>query len=171
MERHQAVDELPCLVWARLVDLAAACDDFLGVGRGLLEDVVQRREGYDWRHLVDQGDGTVLEFAGGIALGVDVGQFLELEGAFEGNGITGAATEIEHVPGAGDDLCQALDLRLAPEDFGDVPGDLDQRIHQAALGLFVDGSPGVGPDGLEHAGDVGGCAVVVAGQRRCGNHS
>jgi len=39
----------------------------------------------------------MLEFAGGIALGVDVGDFLQLQRAFERQRIAGAAAEIEHV--------------------------------------------------------------------------
>jgi hypothetical protein len=47
--------------------------------------------------VVDQGEGAVLEFAGGIGLGVDVGDFLELEGALPGDGVLVAAAQEEGV--------------------------------------------------------------------------
>ena len=78
-------------------DAAAARGDLLHVGHGLLEDAVVRRD-HDHRHvLVDQRDRAVLQLAGGIALGVDVGDFLELQRAFERQRIAGAAAEIEDV--------------------------------------------------------------------------
>src|SRR3546814_16041709 len=54
----------------------------------------------------------MLELAGGIAFGVDIGDFLELERAFEGQRITGAAAEIEHVLVFGQVTRQGFDLRL-----------------------------------------------------------
>jgi hypothetical protein len=55
----------------------------LHVRHGLLEQVVGRGH-HDHRHiLVDEGDGAVLELARRIALGVDVGDLLELQRAFE----------------------------------------------------------------------------------------
>src|SRR5262249_47994380 len=64
---------------------------------------------YDYGHLlVDEGDGAVFHFAGGVAFGVDVGNLFELEGAFERNRVVVAAAEEEEVAGvavaAGDDL-------------------------------------------------------------------
>ena len=46
-----------------------------------------------------RGVGAVLHLAGGVAFGVDVGDLLELEGAFEGDGIVDAAAEEEEVAG------------------------------------------------------------------------
>jgi hypothetical protein len=48
---------------------------------------------------VDEGVGAVLHFAGGVAFGVDVGDFFELERAFEGDGEVDAAAEVEKVAG------------------------------------------------------------------------
>ncbi len=50
---------------------------------------------------IDEGDGAVFHFGGGVALGVDVGDFLELEGAFEGDGEGVTAAEEEEVVGPG----------------------------------------------------------------------
>ena len=53
----------------------------------------------DGEGLVDEGVGAVLHLAGGVAFGVDVGDFLELERAFEGDGEVDAAAEEEEVAG------------------------------------------------------------------------
>jgi hypothetical protein len=50
----------------------------------------------------------VLEFAGGVGLGVDVGDFLELERAFHGDRVVVAAAEEERVLLVGETLAQAL---------------------------------------------------------------
>ena len=42
----------------------------------------------------------MLHFASGIAFSVDVGNFLELKGAFEGDGVVNAAAEIEEIGAA-----------------------------------------------------------------------
>ena len=49
----------------------------------------------DGEGFVDEGVGAVLHLAGGVAFGVDVGDLLELEGAFEGDGVVDAAAEEE----------------------------------------------------------------------------
>ena len=43
--------------------------------------------------LVDQGDRAVLQLAGGIALGVDIADFLQLQRAFQGQRGHRAAAE------------------------------------------------------------------------------
>ena len=66
-------------------DRAAARLGFLDVALHFLEDVIVRGD-RDHRHLlVDERDRAVLHLAGGIALGVNVGNFLQLERAFEGD--------------------------------------------------------------------------------------
>jgi len=52
----------------------------------------------DYGHaLVDQRDGAVLHLGGGIAFGVDVADFLELERALHGHGVLQAASQEEEV--------------------------------------------------------------------------
>ena len=56
----------------------------------------------DERHLrVEQRDGSVLQLAGGVALGVDVADLLELEGALERDRVRDAASH-EHVAARAD---------------------------------------------------------------------
>src|SRR3546814_6855233 len=77
--------------------LAAARHDFLHVADGLFEQRARRREDDHRDRLVDQRDRAVLHLARRIAFGVDVADFLELERAFEGERIVGAAAEVEHI--------------------------------------------------------------------------
>jgi len=72
-------------------DAAGAGGDFLDVAEGLfvLEDRagvvgVLRGDADYGEGFVDEGVGAVLHLAGRVAFGVDVGDLLELERAFEG---------------------------------------------------------------------------------------
>ena len=111
----------------------AAGSDLLHVRNRLVEHAVVRRDHDDRHGFVDECDWAVLEFARGIALGVDVGDFLELERAFERDRIAGAAAEIEHVVALGEVARQLLDLRFKSERFRQMPRHLDQRMHEPFL--------------------------------------
>ena len=93
---------------------------------------------------LDQGDRAVLELAGGEALGVQVGELLELQRALERHRVAGVPPEEEHRPGvdvlAGElvDLLVVVEHRLdvgghrveLVQDLGDLvaePGPLDLR--------------------------------------------
>ena len=98
-------------------DLAGARGDFLDIGErffvaldGVAVGVVFGGEDDDGERLVDEGVGAVLHLAGGVAFGVDVGNFLELERAFEGDGVVDAAAEEEEVAGVGVDAGEGLAL-------------------------------------------------------------
>ena len=98
-------------------DAAGAGGDFLDIGEGffVLEDGagVGGVFGGDADYgegLIDEGVGAVLHFAGGVAFGVDVGDFLELEGAFKGDGVVDAAAEEEEVVGGGEGFGELLAL-------------------------------------------------------------
>ena len=59
----------------------------------------------------------MLEFAGGQTLGMDIGQFLELESAFEGDRIARAPADIDDVLRLGNlagEVAQARRQRLVP---------------------------------------------------------
>jgi hypothetical protein len=73
-------------------DATAAGGDFLDVGEGLFvpQDGVGVVWGPGWRcrrrgGFRRRGRGAVLHLAGRVAFGLDAGDFLELEGAFEGD--------------------------------------------------------------------------------------
>src|SRR5579883_2269134 len=110
-------------------DLAGARLDLLEVGHGLFvaddgQGIVGVAGGDDddGQVLVDEGIGAVLHFAGGVALGVNVGDFLQLEGAFEGDGVVDAAAEEEKVLGAGVDLGEFLAFLVAGKDLFELSG-------------------------------------------------
>src|SRR3954470_8676467 len=96
----------------------------------------------------------MLELACGVAFGMDVGNFLELEGAFERNRETGAAAEIEHVASLGQFERQRLDLRFQRERLRHQPWHLDQRMNEAllvGLGKITAGAPRRNRNAGEHA--------------------
>jgi len=98
-------------------DAAGAGGDFLNVAEGffVLQDggrvvgVFGGDADYGER-FVDEGVGAVLHFAGGVALGVDVGDFLQLERAFEGDGVMDAAAEEKEIVRRAEDLGELLAL-------------------------------------------------------------
>jgi hypothetical protein len=115
-------------------DAAGAGGDLLDVREGLfvLEDgagVVgvfggdaDYGEGF-----VDEGVGAVLHLAGGVAFGVDVGDLLELERAFERDGVVDAAAEEEEVAGGGEGLGELAALVVdGAEDLFELAGDFGE---------------------------------------------
>ena len=62
---------------------AAARADFLDVGDHLVVGVALDGDADHGKFVGDEGDGAVLHFAGGVAFGVDVADFLELERALK----------------------------------------------------------------------------------------
>ena len=97
---------------------------FLDAADGLFLQLVATLGGYDDEHrqaLFDDRDGTVLELACGEALGVDVGELLELERALERNGIADVAAEEQDRsrPGElGGELTDLVTLIEHPLDAG-----------------------------------------------------
>src|SRR5262249_23051607 len=115
-------------------DLATACGDLLHVRYGFLEYVVVRRNHNDGHCLVDQSDRPVLEFTCGVALGVDIRNFLELERALERDREPGTAAEVKHVRRLGEVLREPLDLRLERESRRHQTRCLNERMYHL---LFV----------------------------------
>ncbi len=94
------------------VQLATPGLHFLEVGLQLVEQLVVRGNRDD-RHLgVDQRQRAVLQFAGRVGFGVDVGYFLQLQGTFEGNRIVPAAAQEQGVLFVGKALGPGFDFRL-----------------------------------------------------------
>ena len=56
----------------------------------------------------EEREGAVLELAGRVALGVEVGDLLELEGALQGGGVVGALADDEGVLRGGHAGAEAL---------------------------------------------------------------
>src|SRR6185312_12228239 len=93
------------------IQLAAACAYFFQIRLELLEQLVVGCDCDDRHILVHQRERTMLEFASGIGLGVDVGNFLELERAFHGHRVLCAATEKQRMAFVHEGLREFRDLR------------------------------------------------------------
>ena len=83
---------------------AVARLDFLDVGNALLVarhglgvGFVTRCQDHDWQIFIDERVGAVLHFAGRVAFGVDVRDFLELQRTFEGDRVVDAPAQIEKI--------------------------------------------------------------------------
>ncbi len=119
-------------------DAAAARRDLLHVGQRLLEHRVARGDD-DHRHrFVDERDRPMLQFARGVAFGVDVAQFLELQRALERQRIGRAAAEVEDVAGAGDRMRELLGGGLELQRLGEEAGRRDELADERRLGRLVD---------------------------------
>ena len=133
-------------------DAAGARGDFLNVGEGLLVaqlrggvGFVARGEHDDGEGLVDEGVGAVLHFAGGVAFGVNVGDFLELERAFEGDGEMDAAAEVEEVARVGEAGGELLALCGAGlEHFFDLGGNAAELFDELRRTVRRRGGRGAG---------------------------
>ena len=71
-------------------------------------------------------DRTVLELAGGIALGTQVGQLLELQRPFEGDRVAHVTPEVEEVPDVDQLRCHVVHVVRPPEGVAHQPR---QRLH------------------------------------------
>ena len=80
-------------------DAAAARLDLFHIAERFLVHRVLWEEDDNRHLLVDQGNRTVLHLPGRIALGMNIGQFLELERALKRDGIVDAPPEIQEVAG------------------------------------------------------------------------
>ena len=98
--------------------------------------MVGRCDGHG-RHLgVDQRDGTVLHLGGGVALGVDVGDLLELQRPFECRGVVVSAPQADEGAGIGEDFREVGDLRRHLEHLLERLGQVKQcRSHLVVIRL------------------------------------
>ena len=85
--------------------------------------------------LVDEGDGAVLHLPRRVALGVDVGDLLELEGALEGDRVVDAAAQEEEVLGLGEEPRQLLDAAAGPQRVLHQVRHPGQALQQLAAAL------------------------------------
>ena len=81
--------------------------------------------------VVDQRDGTVLHFSGGVALRVDVADFLQLQRALKGDGKLVSAPEVEGVVGRREFLGDVLNGSITVQHLFHQAGDVVQSRHQA----------------------------------------
>ena len=77
--------------------MRAAHAYFLHIARNLRLQIRLGREGNDKRTILNQRDGSVLEFARGICLGMDIRNFLELESCFHRERVVQSASDEENM--------------------------------------------------------------------------
>ena len=82
------------------------------------------------RHVrINQRNGAVLHLGGRIALGVDIRDFLQFQGALQGYRIAEAATEIEEIARIGERAAQVGNTLVELEHFLHLSGNLTQFLH------------------------------------------
>ena len=113
-------------------DRAAARLRFLDVADHLLEHVIVRRDRDDRHLLVDERDRPVLHLAGRVALGVDVGDLLQLERALERDRVVDPAAEEQEVAALVEPLRDLLGHGFALQRLLDQQRQLRQRRRCAA---------------------------------------
>ena len=78
----------------------------------------------------------MLHLGGGVALGMDVGDLLQFECAFEGQGVVVAAAEVEAVLGVGEDGREALDLLVGLQRLFQLGGYQCQFLDHLLVLVF-----------------------------------
>ena len=106
--------------------------DFFQVAHDLVEDRATRHQEDRRRVLIHQRDRAVLHLAGGVALGVDVGDLLELERPLERGREVVPSAQIQEVGGVLVLLGDPLDLRGALQRRLDVRRQRLQRLGDLA---------------------------------------
>ena len=101
-------------------DLASASLDFADIADDLVEERILRGDDHDRHVFVDEGNRAVLHFCSGVAFGVNVADFLELQRTFHGDRVAEVATEVQEVVCLAERLC----------DFGDAVGELERFGHE-----------------------------------------
>ena len=75
-------------------DHAVPCLDLLHVAADLVEHPAAGSDRHDRKIFVDQGDRTMLHFPSRVALGMAVGDLLQLQGSFERDRIVDASSQV-----------------------------------------------------------------------------
>ena len=127
---------------------AAACFNLLDVRQGLLvvdltlfRERIPRGKHDDRKILVDERVRPMLHFAGGIALGVNIRDFLELQRAFQSNGEMDAPPEIKKVLRFRQVLRHLLINLGIREHLLQFSGDLSQFLDESAGRLRIERAP------------------------------
>ena len=117
------------------------------------------RGDYDHRHLlVNEGDRAVFHLGGRVAFGVDIGDFLEFQGTFQGYRIVESAAQVQEIVRVGEGLCEVGDFRVVLENFRNLVRDVLQGADQFGAALLSDGAElfGETQGEKEEGGHLGG---------------
>ena len=106
---------------------------------------------YKDRHLgVDEGDRPVLHLGCRIALGMDIGDFFQLQGTFQCNRIIVTTAQIEAVLGIGEDGGQTFYLLVGLQGLLHLLGNQCQFLHHLLVLLTRDAAALVGNTKGQH---------------------
>ena len=103
--------------------------DLLDVGDDFLMEIIVGGDEDRGEFPVYERDGSVLHLGGGVAFGMDITDFLELEGAFESRGEVIAASQVEEIVGVGENPGKMLDFIVEFQGFLDEFGEIAERLH------------------------------------------
>ena len=113
----------------------AAALDLHHVAHGLVEELTVSTQRKHQRPVLNEGDGAVLQLAGGIGLGVDVRDLLELQGALQTQSVVHVPTDEEHGIVVEILGCVVLDLLLLFQHLLHLGGQHQQLLHRAVIPL------------------------------------
>ena len=114
--------------------------DLLDVVDNLVIELVMRGQDEDWHTVVNQRNGAVFHFCRGVALGVDVGDLLEFQGALQSHGVEVSAAQVDGVLrkliGSG----HLADVSLAVEDLRYEVRHAQEAVYQLRISRLVKNS-------------------------------
>ena len=113
---HTAVHPLRAALGGERQHMGASRLHLHHVAHGLVEQRHIGGGGNDRRPLLDEGDGAVLQLAGGVGLGVDVGDLLELQASLQRQGVVQIAADKEDLLVSRQLLGGGADIRRIGED-------------------------------------------------------
>src|SRR5436190_8718529 len=143
---------------------ALARAHLLDVAEHALVGAVARHERHDRQVVGNQGDRPVLHLAARVALGVDVGNLLELQRPLEGDRVLEAAPEVEEALRVRELAGQRGDAAVQLEGLLHEPRDLDEVVDALLHVLRGDRVPlAAEPEAEEIAGDDHGGERLAGG--------
>ena len=106
----------------------------LGIAEHLVEDGARDRDRDNGHPSIQKGNRAVLHLAGGVTLGMDVADFLELQRPLEGNRIVDSPSQEDHVLGVREQMGHLLAAAVvvvhqAAQLLGQRPQTSDQLLH------------------------------------------
>ena len=115
----------------------ATCANLHEIGFELLQQIIVRRH-RDYGHIgINQRERSMLQLSGGIGLGMNVGNLLELQCAFHGDRVHGAAAKEQGVLLVGKSFGQLVNDRIERQRFFHERRQFNQALHEAAFALGV----------------------------------
>ena len=137
--------------------MCASGFDFLDVGKHFFVQRVLRRQTEHQRSRLHQGDGAVLEFSGRDREGIDIGDLLQLQRAFVGDGGVQSSADKKYLVSGVKNLCQRFNLAHVSQIGRQLARNLAQRRKQRVVVRLTDCAEGSAHVQREqiHAGQLG----------------